>query len=168
MSSQSQRAQGGADEELSPRPELELRGGRSDGGAGSGAEAALRAAPHMEGVSSSENPLASAPLWRPPDDVLHDINAIDIHNARLDLHNRQLPAIDPLVYQKTEIEELNLARNAIERVEPDIQNLATMRGLDLSDNRLTTLPLELRRCVALEGTATPPFFFCFVTRHCLF
>ena len=122
----------------------------------------------MEGVSSSENPLASAPLWRPPDDVLHDINAIDIHNARLDLHNRQLPAIDPLVYQKTEIEELNLSRNTIERLEPDIQNLATMRGLDLSDNRLTTLPLELRRCVALEGTAKPPFFFCFAARRCLF
>ena len=100
--------------------------------------------------------------------MLHDINAIDIHNARLDLHNRQLPAIDPLVYQKTEIEELNLSRNTIERLEPDIQNLATMRGLDLSDNRLTTLPLELRRCVALEGTARPPFIFCVVTRRCLF
>ena len=165
---QSQRAQGGADEEL--RGERAPRGsaGRSDGGAGRGAAAAtLRAARRMEGVSSSENPLASAPLWRPPDDVLHDINAIDIHNARLDLHNRQLPAIDPLVYQKTEIEELNLSRNTIERLEPDIQNLATMRGLDLSDNRLTTLPLELRRCVALEGTATPPFF-CFVARRCLF
>lgn len=70
---------------------------------------------------------------------------------RLDLHGKGLTKVPKEIFDRTDLEELDLSDNALSDSLPsELGRLVNLRVLDVSGNRMTGLPAEVGRLRELE------------------
>lgn len=68
----------------------------------------------------------------------------------LDLSRQNLTALPPELAQLTQLQTLNLKENRLTALSPELAQLTQLQGLDLSSNTLTALPSELAQLPQLR------------------
>lgn len=69
----------------------------------------------------------------------------------LDLSNRGLTKVPEYVFERTDLESLDLSDNSLEgALQAEIRHLGKLRSLDLSNNRFTGVPAEIGQLSKLE------------------
>lgn len=69
---------------------------------------------------------------------------------RLNLRKQKLSEIPPEIFQFTNLKVLNLSKNKITRVPKEIGQLSQLAELDLSSNRIDLLPMEIGQLTNLK------------------
>ena len=72
-------------------------------------------------------------------------------NKVLDLSNQGLKSIPSYVFNRTDLEELNVSRNSLTgAIQAEIRHLSRLKILDASDNSMTGVPAEIGQLQNLE------------------
>lgn len=108
--------------------------------------------------ASKENPEQIVDLVRPESkditrDSAGDVAPTQVSDSRttLDLSNQGLTKVPATVFNKTDIEELDLSGNKLDgALQAEVRHMQNLRVLDLSDNNFTGLPAEVGQLGKLE------------------
>lgn len=82
---------------------------------------------------------------------LVDDTLVPDHNGVLDLQDKHWVTLDEVVWTHAHsLLVLNVSRNQLVTLPPDLGNLVLLRELLLANNRIPSLPREIARCVQLR------------------
>ena len=105
-----------------------------------------RAGGAVNSTGTERTPTRSTPSTKPA-----EVTPTPTSAHALDLSGQGLTAVPAYVFDRTDLESLNVSHNALHgALQAEVRHLAALRSLDLSYNAFTGVPAEVGQLAALE------------------